>query len=109
MQPNDQPKFSSPRVQQVCLALERMSDEERKEVRDYAIHLMGFHTNTVKERVSYQDGYLQNEYRFTKKGTRQGPYWYFYRFEGGRQRRAYIGKVGSVEDAKRRVDEKRGK
>ncbi len=106
MQPNDQPKFSSPRVQQVCFALERMSDEERKEVRDYAIHLMGFHTNTVKERVSYQDGYLQNEYRFTKKGTEQGPYWYFYWFENDRQKRVYIGKC-SVEEAKRRVGEKR--
>jgi hypothetical protein len=83
-----------------------MSDEQRKEVRDYANHLMGFHTNTVEERLPYKDGYLQNEYRFTKKGTPQGPYWYFYWFEDDRQKRIYIGKC-SVKEAKERVDEKR--
>jgi hypothetical protein len=106
LQLDDQPKWSGPLVQQVCLALDRMSDEQRKEVRDYANHLMGFHTNTVEERVPYKDGYLQNEYRFTKKGTRQGPYMYFYWFENDRQKRIYIGKC-SVEEAKKRVDEKR--
>ena len=108
MQTNDPPKFSGPLVYQVCLALERMSDEQRKEVRDYANHLMGFHTNTVEERVPYKDGYLQNEYRFTKKGTQQGPYWYFYWFENDRQKRVYIGRADNIEEAKRRVDEKRG-
>jgi hypothetical protein len=105
---NDPSKFSDPLVRQTCLALERMNDDQRKEVIDYGRHLMGFHTHTVEERVPYKDGYLQNEYRFTKKGTRQGPYMYFYWFENDRQKRIYIGKC-SVEEAKRRVDEKRDK
>ncbi len=106
---NDLPKFRDPSVLPVLQALERMNDVQRTEVRDYANRLLGLHTNTVEERVPYKDGFLQNEYRFTKKGTPQGPYFYFYWFEDGRQERIYIGKADNTEEAKRRVDEKRNR
>jgi|SRR5215208_4543220 len=105
--PDELPKSANMFVQAVKQALERMDDAQRREVRDYANRLLGLRTNTVEKRVPYKDGYLQNEYRFTKKGTPQGPYFYFYWFEGGRQERVYIGKAASIEEAKRRVDEKR--
>jgi len=107
MTPNEVPKSTNVLVHSVKQALDRMNDGQRREVRDYANRLLGLHTNTVEERVPYKDGYLQNEYRFTKKGTPQGPYFYFYWFEDGRQERVYIGKADSIEEAKRRVDEKR--
>jgi hypothetical protein len=107
MTPNEVLRSTDVVVQAVKQALDRMDDERRKEVRDYANRLLGLHTNTVEKRLPYKDGYLQNEYRFTKKGTPQGPYFYFYWFEDGHQERVYIGKAASIEEAKRRVDEKR--
>jgi hypothetical protein len=107
MKTNDPQELRDPQVRAVCMALERMNDAQRKEVRNYANHLLGFHTNTVDERVPYKDGHLANEYRYTKKDTPQGPYWYFYWFDDG-QRKLYIGKC-DLEEAKRRVEEKRSR
>src|SRR5829696_1236408 len=62
----------------------------------------------VEEYVPYRDGHLQLEYRTNPKtGTRRGPYYYFRYHDGGRQRTLYIGGV-DLEEAKRRVDQKRG-
>ncbi len=64
--------------------------------------------STVEEYVPYRDGHLQLEYRTNPKtGTRRGPYYYFRYHDGGRQRTLYIGGV-DIEEAKRRVDQKRG-
>ena len=63
--------------------------------------------STVEEYVPYLDGHLQLEYRTNPKtGTRRGPYYYFRYHDGGKQRTLYIGKV-DLDEAKRRVDEKR--
>ncbi len=64
--------------------------------------------STVEEYVPYRDGHLQLEYRTNPKtGTRRGPYYYFRYHDGGRQRTLYIGAI-DLEEAKRRVDQKRG-
>jgi hypothetical protein len=64
--------------------------------------------STVEEYVPYRDGHLQLEYRTNPKtGTRRGPYYYFRYHDGGKQRTLYIGSVDE-EEAKRRVDQKRG-
>jgi hypothetical protein len=64
--------------------------------------------STVDDYVPYRDGYLQLEYRSNPKtGTRRGPYWYFRYHDGGKQHTLYIGSV-ELEEAKRRVDKKRG-
>jgi hypothetical protein len=60
----------------------------------------------VVEYEPYRDGHLQLTYLYTKKGTRRGPYWYFrYHFDG-KQKTLYIGSA-NLDEAKRRVDEKR--
>jgi hypothetical protein len=63
-------------------------------------------TSEAVEYVPHRDGHLQLTYHYTKKGTRRGPYYYFVYHEQGRQKSIYIGKC-SVEEAKKRVDEKR--
>ena len=63
-------------------------------------------TIEVVEYEPYRDGHLQLTYLFTKKGTRRGPYWYFRHHVDGKQKSLYIGS-GDLEEAKRRVDEKR--
>jgi hypothetical protein len=63
-------------------------------------------TSEAVEYVPHKDGHLQLTYHYTKKGTRRGPYWYFVYHEQGKQKSIYIGKC-SVEEAKKRVDEKR--
>jgi hypothetical protein len=63
-------------------------------------------TSEAVEYVPYKDGHLQLTYHYTKKGTRRGPYYYFVYHEQGKQKSIYIGKC-SVEEAKKRVDEKR--
>jgi hypothetical protein len=60
----------------------------------------------VVEYEPYRDGHLQLTYLYTKKGTRRGPYWYFRYHVDGKQKTLYIGSA-DLEDAKRRVDEKR--
>lgn len=67
----------------------------------------GSEQSTVEQYVPYHDGYLQLEYRMNPKtGRRRGPYWYFRYHENGKQRTLYIGSV-DVEEAKKRVDQKR--
>ena len=62
----------------------------------------------VERYVPYCDGYLQLEYRVNPKtGTRRGPYWMFRYHESGKQRTMYVGKADE-DEAKRRVDQKRG-
>ena len=63
-------------------------------------------TIEVVEYEPYLDGHLQLTYLYTKKGTRRGPYWYFRYHVGGKQKSLYIGS-SDLEEAKRRVDEKR--
>jgi len=63
-------------------------------------------TIEVVEYEPYRDGHLQLTYLYTKKGTRRGPYWYFRYHVGGKQKSLYIGSC-DLEEAKRRVDEKR--
>ena len=96
----------SPRLWEVQQQLLKLNSTELTHVERYVRELQGKHSDTIEERVAHKDGYLQNEYRHTAKGTRRGPYWYFYWFEGAKQRRVYIGKCG-LEEAKRRVEEKR--
>ena len=68
----------------------------------------GSEQSTVEEYVPYRDGYLQLEYRTNPKtGTRRGPYYYFRYHEGVKHRTLYIGNV-DLEEAKQRVDQKRG-
>jgi hypothetical protein len=64
--------------------------------------------STVERYVPYKDGHLQLEYRVNPEtGTRRGPYWMFRYHEGGKQRTMYVGKTNE-EEAKKRIDEKRG-
>ncbi len=60
----------------------------------------------VVEYQPYGDGHLQLTYLYTKKGTRRGPYWYFRYHVDGKQKSLYIGSA-DLEEAKRRVNEKR--
>lgn len=49
-------------------------------------------TSSVEERINYRSGWLQSEYRYTDKGTRRGPYWYFKYIKDGQNHSLYIGK-----------------
>ena len=57
----------------------------------------------VVEYRPYADGTLQKEIRryYRKDGSvkEQGPYWYFRYHEGGRQKKIYLGKTDSPEEA----------
>jgi hypothetical protein len=63
--------------------------------------------SSVLERRNYRDGILQLETRAYRRRdgglTERGPYWYFKRREGGRQRTIYVGKADNPEAA---VDER---
>ena len=94
------------------MVLQALKDEDLKEVKWYVDRRLAKSAepaqSTVEEYVPYRDGHLQLEYRTNPKtGTQRGPYWYFRFHEGGKQRTLYLGSV-DVEEAKWRVDEKRG-
>lgn len=48
--------------------------------------------STVEQRINYRDGWLQSEYRYTDKGTRRGPYWYYKFVKNGQNHSVYIGR-----------------
>ncbi len=48
-------------------------------------------TSSVEQRINYRSGWLQSEYRYTDKGTRRGPYWYFKYVKDGKNHSLYIG------------------
>ncbi len=55
--------------------------------------------SSVVERYDHRDGYLQLEYRFSRRtGQRQGPYWSYRFWRDGRQRKIYLGKTDSPEE-----------
>jgi hypothetical protein len=49
--------------------------------------------SSVEERFNYRNGWLQSEYRYTDKGTRRGPYWYFKYVKDGENHSLYIGRT----------------
>lgn len=49
--------------------------------------------SSVEERFNYRNGWLQSEYRYTDKGTRRGPYWYFKYVKDGKNHSLYIGRT----------------
>jgi hypothetical protein len=92
--------------------LRAMNKSEVMEIRRLVDHELSGRAepsqSSVEEYVPYRDGYLQLEYRTNPKtGTQRGPYWYFRFHDNGKQRTLYIGSVDE-EEAKRRVDQKRG-
>jgi len=58
--------------------------------------------STVEQRINYRSGWLQSEYRYTDKGTRRGPYWYFKFVKEGKNHSLYI---GSTDNPKSVVDQ----
>ena len=49
--------------------------------------------SSVEERINYRNGWLQSEYRYTDKGTRRGPYWYFKYVKEGKNHSLYLGRT----------------
>lgn len=58
--------------------------------------------SSVERRINYRSGWLQSEYRYTDKGTRRGPYWYFKYVKEGKNNSLYIGRT---DDPKGVVDQ----
>jgi hypothetical protein len=58
--------------------------------------------STVEQRINYRSGWLQSEYRYTDKGTRRGPYWYYKYVKDGKSGTLYIGRT---DDPKGTVDQ----
>lgn len=55
--------------------------------------------STVEQRINYRSGWLQSEYRYTEKGTRRGPYWYFKFVKNGKNHSIYIGTTDNPRSA----------
>ncbi len=53
----------------------------------------------VEQRINYRSGWLQSEYRYTEKGTRRGPYWYFKFVKNGKNHSIYIGTTDNPRSA----------
>lgn len=58
--------------------------------------------SSVEQRINYRNGWLQSEYRYTDKGTRRGPYWYFKYVKEGKNHSLYVGRA---DDPKSAVDQ----
>lgn len=58
--------------------------------------------SSVEQRINYRSGWLQSEYRYTDKGTRRGPYWYFKFVKEGKNHSLYVGRT---DDPKSTVDQ----
>ena len=85
--------------------MEKMTEEELMQLRDYIDKRLGQRSSHVIERRNYRDGWLQLEIRYTEKGTERGPYWYFKFVRDGKNHTLYIGKT---DDPEGKVDEKMG-
>lgn len=55
--------------------------------------------SAVEQRINYRNGWLQSEYRYTEKGTRRGPYWYFKFVKEGKNHSIYIGTTDNPRSA----------
>ncbi len=82
-------------VEDVLRAIDELSDEDLRRVRDAAAaRLRGKSASEVLERRAYGAGLLQLETRvYPSTGRAHGPYWYFRFRDNGRQRSLYLGKT----------------
>ena len=71
--------------------IDRLDRDQLTELRMYIDDKLN-PASSVEERINYRSGWLQSEYRYTGKGTRRGPYWYFKYVKDGQNYSLYIGK-----------------
>lgn len=81
--------------------VDRLDRDQLAELRMYIDDKLN-PASAVEERINYRSGWLQSEYRYTDKGTRRGPYWYFKFVKEGKNHSLYI---GQSDDPRSTVDQ----
>lgn len=81
--------------------VDRLDRDQLAELRMYIDDKLN-PASAVEERINYRSGWLQSEYRYTDKGTRRGPYWYFKFVKEGKNHSLYI---GQTDDPRGTVDQ----
>lgn len=81
--------------------IDRLERDQLAELRMYIDDKLN-PASTVEQRINYRSGWLQSEYRYTDKGTKRGPYWYFKFVKEGKNHSLYI---GHSDDPKGDVDQ----
>ena len=72
--------------------IDRLDRDQLAELRTYIDDKLD-PASSVEQRINYRSGWLQSEYRYTDKGTKRGPYWYFKFVKEGKNHSLYIGRT----------------
>ncbi len=78
--------------------IDRLDRDQLAELRMYIDDKLN-PASSVEQRINYRSGWLQSEYRYTDKGTRRGPYWYFKFVKEGKNHSLYIGGTDNPKSA----------